>query len=310
MFNKRRSPSRTAAKLSPLQSLESDCLPCSNLRNPVRSTRSRSCHDRAVPELGLQSGRDQARAFTTSRRSSNRRRARRSPRCASPPMRRCAAFRCSSATARCWPASPPASCSRVEFLLIYRGLVWTTATRAVLFIYTGAVLCRDRLALVHSRRSFPSVAMVRAGAVVRRHCHRLRLADAGRRSASNARRPHDAGRRRWRGRRPRWSSRRARSTASAPKRPRCISSWSRRRCWRSVRWSWANAWTRCRRRSRLAAFAYQTVWVVSVTFVVWFALIVRYSANRLSAFTFLDPPVRRCRRLSRSERAADAGFCR
>ncbi len=39
----------------------------------------------------------------------------------------------------------------------------------------------------------------------------------------------------------------------------------------------------------LAALAYQTVWVVSVTFMIWFALIVRYSANRLSAFTFLTP---------------------
>jgi drug/metabolite transporter (DMT)-like permease len=37
------------------------------------------------------------------------------------------------------------------------------------------------------------------------------------------------------------------------------------------------------------ALAYQTVWVVSVTFVLWFALVVRYSANRLSAFTFLTP---------------------
>ena len=37
------------------------------------------------------------------------------------------------------------------------------------------------------------------------------------------------------------------------------------------------------------AFAYQTVWVVSVTFAVWFALIVRYSAARLSVFTFLAP---------------------
>jgi drug/metabolite transporter (DMT)-like permease len=39
----------------------------------------------------------------------------------------------------------------------------------------------------------------------------------------------------------------------------------------------------------LGALAYQTFWVVSVTFVVWFALVVRYSANRLSAFTFLTP---------------------
>jgi drug/metabolite transporter (DMT)-like permease len=39
----------------------------------------------------------------------------------------------------------------------------------------------------------------------------------------------------------------------------------------------------------LGALAYQTVWVVSVTFVIWFALIAQYSASRLSAFTFLTP---------------------
>jgi drug/metabolite transporter (DMT)-like permease len=39
----------------------------------------------------------------------------------------------------------------------------------------------------------------------------------------------------------------------------------------------------------LVAFTYGTVWVVSVTFVAWFALIVRYSAARLSVFTFLAP---------------------
>lgn len=39
----------------------------------------------------------------------------------------------------------------------------------------------------------------------------------------------------------------------------------------------------------LGALAYQVVWVVSVTFMVWFALIVRYSANRLSAFSFVTP---------------------
>jgi drug/metabolite transporter (DMT)-like permease len=39
----------------------------------------------------------------------------------------------------------------------------------------------------------------------------------------------------------------------------------------------------------LGALAYQTFWVVPVTFVVWFALIQRYSASRLSAFTFLTP---------------------
>jgi len=34
---------------------------------------------------------------------------------------------------------------------------------------------------------------------------------------------------------------------------------------------------------------YQSVWVVSVTFVMWFVLIQRYSASRVSAFTVLTP---------------------
>jgi drug/metabolite transporter (DMT)-like permease len=35
--------------------------------------------------------------------------------------------------------------------------------------------------------------------------------------------------------------------------------------------------------------AYQAVWVLGVTFVIWFAFIVRYSASRLSAFSYLTP---------------------
>jgi drug/metabolite transporter (DMT)-like permease len=39
----------------------------------------------------------------------------------------------------------------------------------------------------------------------------------------------------------------------------------------------------------IGAFAYQTIYVVSITFTIWFVLIVRYSAARLSVFTFLAP---------------------
>lgn len=39
----------------------------------------------------------------------------------------------------------------------------------------------------------------------------------------------------------------------------------------------------------LGAMAYQTVWVVGVTFLLWFVLVRAYSAGRLSAFTFLTP---------------------
>ncbi len=39
----------------------------------------------------------------------------------------------------------------------------------------------------------------------------------------------------------------------------------------------------------LGSLVYQTVWVVSITFVIWFALVKKFSANRLSVFTFLTP---------------------
>jgi drug/metabolite transporter (DMT)-like permease len=39
----------------------------------------------------------------------------------------------------------------------------------------------------------------------------------------------------------------------------------------------------------LWSLAYQTFWVVSLTFLLWFMLVARYSASRLSAFTFLTP---------------------
>jgi drug/metabolite transporter (DMT)-like permease len=39
----------------------------------------------------------------------------------------------------------------------------------------------------------------------------------------------------------------------------------------------------------VGSLIYQTFWVVGVTYLAWFALILRYSASRLSAFTFLTP---------------------
>jgi drug/metabolite transporter (DMT)-like permease len=43
------------------------------------------------------------------------------------------------------------------------------------------------------------------------------------------------------------------------------------------------------RPAALAWLAYQTVWVVGITYVIWFALVKHYSASRLAAFTFLTP---------------------
>jgi len=39
----------------------------------------------------------------------------------------------------------------------------------------------------------------------------------------------------------------------------------------------------------LAWLAYQSIWVVGITYTIWFALVVHYSASRLSAFSFLAP---------------------
>ena len=35
--------------------------------------------------------------------------------------------------------------------------------------------------------------------------------------------------------------------------------------------------------------AYQTVWVVGITFLIWFFLIRTFSASKLSSFTFITP---------------------
>ncbi|OQW61691.1 MAG: multidrug DMT transporter permease [Proteobacteria bacterium SG_bin9] len=39
----------------------------------------------------------------------------------------------------------------------------------------------------------------------------------------------------------------------------------------------------------LISLAYQSFWVVGITFLIWVAMVKSYSANRLSAFTFLTP---------------------
>ena len=39
----------------------------------------------------------------------------------------------------------------------------------------------------------------------------------------------------------------------------------------------------------LVLMAWQAIWVVGLTFLLWFALIRTYSASKLSAFTFITP---------------------
>ena len=59
-----------------------------------------------------------------------------------------------------------------------------------------------------------------------------------------------------------------------------------------------------------ASLAYQSIWVVGVTYLVWFWLLRVYRAAELSAFTFVTPVARRPRGLAGARRASDARFRR
>jgi drug/metabolite transporter (DMT)-like permease len=176
----------------------------------------------------------------------------------------------------------------LEFILIYRGLLWTTATRAVLFIYlapffvvigarwflpadrfnltqwTGLALSFGGMVLAFGmptpaldpRQAIGDVMMVAAAAAWAATTLVIKASALNRIAAEK--------------------TMLYQLVVSAPmfaigaalfgERVTSVPSWL-----------------------ALGSLAYQTIWVVSVTFVVWFALIQRYSASRLSAFTFLTP---------------------
>jgi drug/metabolite transporter (DMT)-like permease len=54
-------------------------------------------------------------------------------------------------------------------------------------------------------------------------------------------------------------------------------------------WLFGETMTRMPGTLPLVSLIYQTVWVVSLTFLIWFMMVAKYSASRLSAFTFLTP---------------------
>src|ERR1700691_250479 len=54
-------------------------------------------------------------------------------------------------------------------------------------------------------------------------------------------------------------------------------------------WSWGETLTRVPGPLALSLLAYQAIWVVGLTFLIWFGLVKTYSASKLSAFTFITP---------------------
>jgi drug/metabolite transporter (DMT)-like permease len=54
-------------------------------------------------------------------------------------------------------------------------------------------------------------------------------------------------------------------------------------------WIWGETLTRVPGPLSLSLMAYQAIWVVGLTFLIWFALVKTYSASKLSAFSFITP---------------------
>jgi drug/metabolite transporter (DMT)-like permease len=176
----------------------------------------------------------------------------------------------------------------LEFLLIYRGLLWTTATRAVLFLYLAPFFV-----VIGSRWFIPGdhfaasqwlgLALSFVGIVIAFGLPtpaadpRQMLGDVMMVGAAAA-----------------WGATTVVIKASALSR----TSSEKTMLYQLVvstpllvlgAFAFGEHVTTAPSALAIGAVIYQAVWVVSVTYVVWFALVIRYSANRLSAFTFLTP---------------------
>lgn len=176
----------------------------------------------------------------------------------------------------------------LEFLLIYRGLVWTTATRAVLFIYMAPffVALGARWFLPGERLAPPQwlgLALSFTGVVIaigvpRPSADRWEMVGDVMIVAAAAA----------------WGATTLVIKASALAR----TSAEKTLLYQLVvsapllgigALALGERVTAMPSALALGALAYQTLWVGGVSFGVWFALILRYSASGVSAFTFLTP---------------------
>jgi drug/metabolite transporter (DMT)-like permease len=189
-----------------------------------------------------------------------------------------------------WPGLAAGALFGLEFLLIYQGLAYTTATRGAVFIYLAPIfvvlgarvfLPADRF----SRAQWLGLALSFAGMVLAFGMPtpaldpRQMLGDAMTIAAALA-----------------WAATTIIIKASALNRVAAekvllyqlvVSA----PMLAAAAWLGGEHVSRAPSAAAVGALLYQTIWVVAVTYVVWFALIARYSANRLSAFTFLTPLV-------------------
>jgi len=176
----------------------------------------------------------------------------------------------------------------LEFLLIYRGLIWTTATRAVLFIYLApffvAVASRWLIPGDHFRGSqwlgltlsFIGIVIAFGLPTPASDPHQL-LGDLMMVAAAAA-----------------WAATTLVIKTSALNRVNAEKTMLYQLVVSAPLLAigalvFGERFTATPSALALGALGYQIIWIVSVTYVVWFALVVRYSATRLSAFTFLTP---------------------
>ena len=187
-----------------------------------------------------------------------------------------------------WPGVIAGVIFGIEFVLIYRGLLLTSASRAVVFLYTAPFFVALGSYLFLGER-LRALAMGRAGPELCRRRARDRRAAGQCRCQSPAGRSPDRRRRRAVGghdadrQGDRADQGRRRKGRSAI-RSRC-----RSRFWRFAAWISGETITHVPGPLSLSLLAYQAFWVVGLTFLLWFALVKTYSASKLSAFTFITP---------------------
>jgi drug/metabolite transporter (DMT)-like permease len=174
----------------------------------------------------------------------------------------------------------------VEFLLVYRGIAWTTASRAIVFLYTApffvALGARPVLGERLSAVQWAGLALSFAGVAIAMGVpdtpdpHML-IGDAMTLGAGAA-----------------WAA----TTLAIKKTALARTSAEKTLVYQLVfsvpvlglgALALGEGIHAMPGRVAVGALAYQTIWVVAVTYAAWFALVQRYSASLLSAFTFLTP---------------------
>ncbi|WP_082541124.1 DMT family transporter [Pseudolabrys sp. Root1462] len=176
----------------------------------------------------------------------------------------------------------------IEFILIYQGLAFTTATRAVVFLYLAPffVVAGTRIFLPADRfraSQWLGLALSFAGMIVafgvptpaldpRQTLGDLMMVTAAAFWAATT-----------------LSIKASRLNATSPEKVMLYQLIVSVPLMALAAWVAGERITDWPDAQALAWLGYQSVWVVAITFVIWFAIIKHYSASRVSAFTFLTP---------------------